>query len=478
MSLFALSLQQFTDGAGRPASSVVRFYRSGTTQPVAVFKDPGFTSPHPVDIRSDSLGSIPPIHMKPDGIKLRAEITTNGTKTRALDDIDPGLETTDVTPSAMSLPNNPLTGAGITIAVDDFGTFVQIATATGEAIPVGMPRVTDVPDGRIVGVRNKGLGVAVLRPTSPDLIDNAKSIVIPANASVLVRATGASFESFAATPLPARRWLAKSRQLKAPPASSTAGDTYLAAADASGLWVPNKIYMANGSGGWSGYLPEVGDQVAVADETVQAGSGADLVKLPLLLTWTGEAWVPEYILAKAYANDAIAALIKPVDDRVKVLEDKAANPLMRVLSGGVSGTTSLAAQGGVQPTAGQWTRAKLTSNVGLITGASMANNIVTLPKGKYLVTARRKAKGAISVAVGFRSVSGSGSAVGMPVKLGTDTEGIAELNRAIVTVTAESETFELVFILAGTIDTLSTGVAAAITGVDEIYAEATIEKIA
>ena len=134
MSLFAQSLQQFTDGAGRPASSVVRFYRSGTTPPVAVFKDPGFTSPHPVDIRSDSLGSIPPIHMKPDGIKLRAEITTNGTKTRALDDIDPGLETTDVTPSAMSLPNNPLTGAGITIAVDDFGTFVQITTTTGEAI--------------------------------------------------------------------------------------------------------------------------------------------------------------------------------------------------------------------------------------------------------------------------------------------------------------------------------------------------------
>lgn len=476
MTLWALSLHQFNSIDGRPAASIVRFYRSGTTQPATVYRDPGFESPHPVEIRTDSLGRIPPVYLKPDGIRLRAEISTVGSKARALDGIDPGV-TADVPTSLMSLPHNPKTGVAITIGADDFGTFVQIPTTTGEVIPIGLPRVADVANGKIVGVQNRGAGIAVLRASGTDLIDTAKSILIPANGRVLVRSTGASFESFAPTSPPPRRWLAKTRQLKTGPLSAVAGDTYLAPADASGVWAPNKIYVADGSGGWTPYLPDVGDQVAVADETVQAGSGADTVRLPLLMTWTGEAWVPEYMLAKAYADDSIDAKIKPVGDRVTALENRVANPVMRLLSGGASGTASLAVQGGVQPTAGQWTRAKVTSTIGLITGASVGNDTVTLPKGKYLVTARRKVKGAISAIVAFRAVSAAGFVSGMPVKLGTDQEGVAELNQGLVTVEAESATYELVFLLSGTVDTLTTGVAAAIGGVDEVYAEASIEKI-
>lgn len=476
MSLWNLSLVQFTDGAGRPASSTAKFFRSGTTQRVTVYKDAACTSAHPLDVKSDSLGRMPAVYFKPDGVALLAEIQTGGMKVRALDGIDPGSPASDQSPSLMALPHAAKTGNVINITLEDFGTFVEVATVTGAVIPVGLPRVSLIDNGRIVGVRNKGLGTIALRPTGSDLVNAAKGFVLPANASVLLRSTGAGFATFALTPPPPKRWSAKTRQQKTPPLSPVAGDTYLAPADAIGTWAPNKIYVANGGGEWTGYLPDVGDQVALADEIVQAGTGTGLVKLPLLLTWTGEAWIAEALLAKAYADDSIDAKIAPVAARVTTLETIAAKPVLRVLSSGVSGTASLAVQGGVQPTAGQWTRNKLTSTVGDIAGASVANDIITLPKGRYLARCRRKATGAIAVAVGFRAVSGAGFGYGIPLTLAASADGIAEAD-VPVTVTGESETFELVSIFSGTVGALTTGVASAITGVDEIYADVTIERL-
>ena len=114
--------------------------------------------------------------------------------------------------------------------------------------------------------------------------------------------------------------------------------------------------------------------------------------------------------------------------------------------------------------------------VGEIAGASVANDIITLPKGRYLARCRRKATGAIAVAVGFRAVSGAGFGYGIPLTLAASADGIAEAD-VPVTVSGESETFELVSIFSGTVGALTTGVAAAITGVDEIYADVTIERL-
>lgn len=477
MTLWSHSLAQFVDVDGMPAPTTVRFYRQGSTQRVTVYKDPACESPHPIDVKSDSSGRLPVIYLKPDGLLLRAEFETGNYRAKSIEAIDPGSPPAPPSSDAMSLPAVTKTGSIPAIVADDFGRFVEIATQTGAAIPVALPKATSIANGRILGVRNRGFGSIVLRANGSDLIDTRKGVVIPANGSLLLRATGAAFETFALTPPQPRRWAAKSRALKVPPSSPVAGDTYLAPDESVGGWVTDRIYVANGAGEWVGATPEVGDQVAIADETVQAGSGTGTVKLPLLLTFTGTGWLPESSLARAMADDSLTAQLAPLTARVVALETAAGDEVLRVVSGGLSGVSSLSVQGDVQPVSNAWTRATITSSTGAIAGAAVQDHKITLPKGKYTARCRRKASGQIKAAVGFRNTGGSVFAHGMPITLEASQEGIAECEIAF-TVAAQSDVFELVFLLSGTVGALSTGVAAAIPGVSEIYAEATIERLA
>ena len=479
MTVWDKSLTQFTGLDGKPALTTVKFFVNGTTAPATVYKDELFQSPHPADCKTDSLGRIPIVHLKPNGVKLRADFHTGSYKVRSIDGIDPGspASTADTTP--FLLPSKAKTGSAIAIAADDFGNFLEVTTATGAVIPVGLPKATTITNGQLVGLKNNGNGTLVLRASGVDLLDSGKSVIVGPYASIMVRATGASFETFAGTAPQPKSFTAKTRQTKTPPGSSTAGDTYLAPDDASGGWAPTKIYEANGSNGWTAYSPAIGDRCTITDETVQAGTGTGIVALPLVLTWTGTKWVAEHALAKAYSDDSVAASLKPITDRLTALETSTdvVDQVVRIISGGSSGTASLAVQGGVQPTANTWTRSTLTTTTGAIVGASISGNLITVPKGKYVASCRRKATGQISVAVGLRNTSGSIFGYGMPIKLDTNQEGVCEAEVPFE-VTAATDTFELVFILSGTVGALSTGVAAAISGVDEIYGEVTIEKLA
>jgi hypothetical protein len=143
-----------------------------------------------------------------------------------------------------------------------------------------------------------------------------------------------------------------------------------------------------------------------------------------------------------------------------------------------SGTGSLAAHGGTQPTANFWTRSKLSTLAdNTITGSLLSADVITLPKGSYRITARRRIKGAITGKLAFRSLLTPSKAIkGMPLYLAASEQGEIVCDGRML-VTADTEAFELVFILAGTVAATTLGDAAAISGEVEAYAEVVIQTL-
>jgi hypothetical protein len=467
------SLGQFSDLNGKPAHTMVSFFKTGTTEAVRVFKDTTYLEPHAYAIASDSLGRIPAVYIKPGSGVLRADITTGKYKLRSIDGIDPGTSLGTSAANVISFPTaTTQTTNQVTITAEQFGSFVPIRTATGQAVPVMLPRATTVPNGPLLGIRNTGSGTVIVRPSSPDLIDGVKAKVIGPGKSLVITPTGAEYFTFSeSAPVP-RQWTVKNRTTASPP-SGVVGDSYLAAANASGGWTTDRIYESDGSNGWIAYTPQIGDRAAVTAETVTVNNaGTDSVTLPLMLIYSGTKWVSE----AAYAEARAKVMIEPVANRVTALENAKEKSghlqVIRAAQGGSSGTTSLAAQGGTQPTAGNWTVNTLTESAGDL--GSRSSNKITLPTGKYRARASRQVKGAISAALALRNTSGSILVRGMPRLVDASANELVTLDGPFE-LSASTE-LELVFMLSGTVGALSLGDAAALPGEAEMFAELVIES--
>lgn len=481
--LWDKSLVPYTDHTtGKPVPSTIVFYYQGTTDEAVVYKDPDYTAIHASPIRTDYAGRIPEVHLKPEGRKLRADITTANWKTKSLSGIDPqDHETADAATTAPMLPAATKSGIAVSITDADFGTFVGVPTASGNVVPVQLPSPTSIPNGSLLGIQNAGDGLIPVRTIGSALIDEGKAVLLGPRQSLVVRATGGTYETFGKTSPPKAKFVVKNRTTTTPPTSGvTAGDAYLAPTGATGGWSPDSIYEANGGGGWIRTTPEIGDTCAVIAETVSATSDTATITRPMILTWSGTKWVDDAAFASLVAENLVDAALTPLTARVTAVEAKIATgeQQYRVTSQVASGVSSLVAQGSVQPVADSWTRILLTTTTGGITltdgSASTANNLVSLPKGKYRIRATRKAKGQIDAVVGWRSTSTATFLRGMPRRADTSINIVCELDD-VFEVTGTSEQFELLVLLHGTVGALSLGDASAITGLEEVYAEAVIE---
>lgn len=447
MTLWQHSLVQQSDQNGRPDQWTATFYVAGTSTKATTFKDSAFTAPHPLTVNADSWGRLPAIFLKPDGVQLDCRIAYGDGRVAEIKGIDPG---SPVTPSlTTATPSTPVvskSGVTITLTAADAGRVINVATASGANAAVYLPKSNTVADGLPIILRNNGLGAVVIRPSPGDLINNVTGAVLTEDQETLsLVSSGAGYDITTRTPQAPKRVLVRNRSLTTPPAIVNAGDSYLAGATAGG-WTINAIMTADGSGGWLTQRPAIGDTVIVEAETTTTSAGT----AKLELTWSGTEWLPS---SKRLAQ-------------VAVFKDEH-----------VSGTGSLAAHGGVSPAAAFWTRNILnTVAANGIAGATLTSNIITLPRGSYRVTARRRLKGAISGKLMFRNISGSTFIKGMPIYLAANEQGVADLDGSF-TVTAETETCELVFILSGTVGATTLGDASAIAGETEVYAEVAIQTL-
>lgn len=240
------------------------------------------------------------------------------------------------------------------------------------------------------------------------------------------------------------RFVVQSATTAVPPTGSPVGTMYLAPAGASGVWTPGNIYTSDGANGWVSHTPVIGDEVITRDATTTVGT----TTIPTRYFYYNGAWLDE-----------------------SVFNSKASALHVRGEFSSGTGSNSAYSLASAAPAVSVWTQVILnTTLLNSISGASIAANVVTLPKGNYRVRAKHKAKGAISMRLRFVSTSTITEIKGLSQLLLASTAGVVDLEGQI-SVAAASEAFQLLFILSGTAAASTLGDAASISGESEVYGE-------
>jgi hypothetical protein len=269
MTIWPNSGRQVTIPDAALRGTELRFYDADSQNILPVYKDAAFSLPHSNPIRVDSWGRFPNVFVKPTGRTYRAAYTYPDGNTVEYGPFDSGTEAGAATGySAPSLPQSTKTGASITLVAADFGKTIEIAASSGET-PVQLPRSNTVETGAIIAIRNThGGGVLKVRAEGIELIDGRGTVPIIGKYVTKVFAVASSgYITVAESGIPQRNWSVKSRSSNDPPASSAAGETYLAPVGANIPWAADSIYVADGDGDWISYVPEVGWMCLVEDET-------------------------------------------------------------------------------------------------------------------------------------------------------------------------------------------------------------------
>ena len=247
------------------------------------------------------------------------------------------------------------------------------------------------------------------------------------------------------------RFVVQSATVSVPPTGSPIGTQYLAPAGSTGVWTANSVYTSDGAGGWKRHQPVLGDEVTVRDATETLGNG---VVAPVRMLYAGSSWVKQSALSGKVAS-------------------------LHVRGEYASGTSSASAYtlGAGAPTVGVYTPTQLNTTVNnTIIGASITNNVLTLPVGNYRVKGRQVFHGAIAARLKFVSTTTVTALKSMPLLIPASTSDIIDFEDRIA-VTATTESFQLMFILSGTSTALTLGEAAAIAGEPEVYSELMIEAL-
>mgnify|MGYP001793062818 CR=1 FL=1 len=316
MTIWAFSGRQVTipDAAYRGVE--IRFYDADTPNILSVFKDAGFTAPHAVPIKVDSWGRIPNVFVKPTGRTYRATLTYPDGNSTEYGPFDSGsAESAASAFAAPILTAEAKTGTAVTVKASDFGKILELVVADGE-VPVTLPPSNQVTSGALLGVRNThGGGAIKVRGTGTELIDGRRTIPITGKnlAKIFVATTGGYLVIAEHAPVP-RVWTVKSRASNDPPVGAAAGECYLAPVGANVPWAPDTIYMSDGDGGWIDYVPEIGWQCTVeneSDSTQFTRSGN---------TTSGSATVSMADTSKLYVGMPVTGEGIPADTTVSTVE--------------------------------------------------------------------------------------------------------------------------------------------------------------
>lgn len=456
-----------TDADDNPlAGGYYKFYAGGTTTPKAVYSDASLSTSLGTTVNLNSAGT--PVSGANTPVLIY--LNTGSYKVELYDADDTLLFTFDNIPGAgeeetastTALPDTPVISksSAYTVTSAERGKLIN-ANTTGGSFSITAPSAVAMGDGFRFGVRHNG---------------SANQVSIVSSGSQFVRAHKA-LRSYALTGMGETAWFVSDGsdwivdgyhppfwkapapyfrvldRLTAPPANPNAGARYLINGTPTGAWstlgfAQNDIAEADGNGSWIRLTPETGWMAFDADEeqTLQFKDG----------TWEN------------FQIDPGTSTLKTL-----IVQDQKA-----------SGT-----HGGT-PTIGAWTTAVLnTSVVNTIPNSSLASNTITLPAGRYRVTATKVFYFTDDSRIRFKTVSDSSVVLlGECVRAGFNASADeAAAISVIATVTGEFEIAESTdFILqywatanitSGTGSPSRLGRAVS-TGDNEVYATVLIEDLA
>lgn len=366
-------LDRVTDADGYPVpGAVLYFYEAGTTTPLTVYSDAELTVSLGTSVTCDSGGyptsdgsTAVSIFVGTTDWKLIVKDGDGATIPSLTRDNMPGADPT-VTASDVALPETPVVSRTSTyvILTTDQSKLIN-ADPTGGSFAITLPSAVTVGDGWRVGVRHNGAStsnVVTVRTTGGQTIGApGQSTATALSLTGLGQCywfvsdgAGWSIDSDApalmggVTP----HFMVKDR-LTAPPSSPVGGSRYIINGTPTGAWATlsfaeNDVAESDGNGSWIKYTPGNGYTAYVEDEE-------------LVTQWRTDAWVD-------FSN--ITAPTASALGRYVIADEKAQNT-----SGGT-------------PTPDAWTKHDLqTERTAAITGASLASSVITLPAGKYLITA-------------------------------------------------------------------------------------------
>ena len=463
-SIAVLSLlDRVTDASGDVLpGATLSFYEAGTTTPKTVYADANLTTSLGSVVTCDSggypssNGTAVSIYTGTDSYKVVVKDADNATvltrdNVRGASSIP--------TSSSVALPQTPVVSktSNYTVVSGDRAKLIN-ADPTGGSFAVTLPSAATVGDGWRVGVRHSGASttnVVTVRTTSSQTIGapgqssiTSLSLVgLGQTAWFVSNGTGWSIDGhappFVAHGIPL---VIVEDRIATPPANPVGGQRYLINGTPTGVWATlgylnEDIVESNGNGGWMKYRPKAGWLAYVRDEQ-------------LYTHFDGANWID---------LENVTAPTSSVLGYLSVNDTKATNT-----AGGTATTGSWAA------------RTLNTSVVNTITGASLATNQITLPAGKYLVTARGSFYRTGNTQMRLRSTTTSTEIVSPNVSMTYYIDGAVTIGiggevvlSGVLNLSAE-EKFELQYYCSRTQASDGLGVARNVGSESEVYAEVTI----
>lgn len=400
-----------TDANGNPVSGAkLKFYEAGTTTPKTVYSNEPLSVSLGSVVTCDaggyptSDGSTKVIIYTGTGL-YKVVITDASDVTIATHDNVRGATVTPVD-DGVGLPETPVVSktGNYTVVLADRGKLINANCTGGSfAITLASAIAGQSGDGFRIGVRHVGSANRVtIKTVSGQTISfsgasaTAKTLVGYGETMWLV-SDGAGWNVDSYTPARMTSGLPffdVVDRLTTPPGSPVAGARYIITGTPVGLWsgyAANDVVEADGNGGWVRYTPQEGWFARVLDED-------------LYTSFTGTVWSDQVGMGSAASSHLKHAVFE------------------HQLASGTSGGTSVA---------GAMTQRTLnTTVVNTITGASLSANDITLPAGKYLITASQQVHMEVGVlgnasSAQQRIIAGTASIDALPLGVPSRGGGIA-----------------------------------------------------
>lgn len=441
--------EQFFDENGNPLNAgYIEYKLTATETDLSIFADPLGVTPLANPVVLDAAGKLnAPLYVGETAFKERGK-KSGGTVVFENDGYlgsAPAVVTQEYAKANQVV--SPVS-ASRTITSADYGG-VLVCDPTGGDITLTLPPASGVTNGRGFKVVHVGAsGKVILQRSTTDLVGGQKAVSLHSYGDAIEAVVDTTAWRLTAVsegaPYLKRSVMLPvvSRVTAIAPVSPAQGDRYLLPAVGSGQWQDFPINSIAEYAGttWTAYTPTDGWYADVLDEN-------------LLCRFDGTTWVP-------WTNVGAPALTYAP---VAVFQDSS-----------VSGTAA-------QTPAIGWNTSRLNTQVTLpnpIIGAALASNVMTMPTGKYAVSAWRSVRATATTGSRARLISvtdankiyySSNNGVGSGLHF-------VELTLfADVEVTAATEDFRLEFYST---DTVAAGQTASIASINEIYAHVRWQSLA
>lgn len=440
----------------------LKFYAAGTVTPLNVYSDSTLSTSLGSTVYTDSAGH--PVASSGSSTKVIVYTGSALVKIVVTDSNDVTLEAYDnvkCAPDTSGFSSSSGSGiVGVKSKTSDYSAVLADdgywldCDPTGSSFAITLPNAATVGDGFAVGIRHSGTtttNTVRFATVSSQTIDIESAatvgfVLTGGGSSAWLVSDGAGWKCITRTSprkLSDVSVFTVEDRLTAPPASPTAGASYLINGTPTLAWSTasyqqHDIVTENGVGGWYLNRPftDCGWLAYVKDEN-------------LYTAYVGTAWADQLGMAAAQS----------VPLKTARFQDQKAN--------GTSGGATVA---------GAWTtRALNTSVQNDITGVSLAANQITIPAGDYLIIATAPFFACDDVRMRFKSTTttdkdlyGSISQAGSAVVSGAHSQVVGR-----ITLTAQ-EAFTLDYLAASAKATNGLGLASTVGTELEMYADVTI----